>query len=105
MYFHMIFASGLKQKTMQILSEGIYLKTTRGQRLKSERVNVKGKASQRKLVLMQSKKAHLEDVNSAKVQRAIDRDNTILIAKKEVQKLKQASKNRRAQFAAKRKGL
>ena len=90
---------------MQILSEGIYLKTTRGQRLKSERVNVKGKASQRKLVLIQSKKAHLEDVNSAKVQRAIDRDNTILIAKKEVQKLKQASKNRRAQFAAKRKGL
>ena len=90
---------------MQILSEGIYLKTTRGQRLKSERVNVKGKASQRKLVLIQSKKAHLEDVNSTKVQRAIDRDNTILIAKKEVQKLKQASKNRRAQFAAKRKGL
>ena len=90
---------------MQILSEGIYLKTTRGQRLKSERVNIKGKASQRKLVLMQSKKASLEDINSAKVQRAIDRDNTILIAKKEVQKLKQASKNRRAQFAAKRKGL
>lgn len=90
---------------MQILSEGIYLKTTRGQRLKSERVNVKGKASQRKLVVMQSKKAHLDETNSTKVQRAIDRDNTILIAKKEVQKLKQASKNRRAQFAAKRKGL
>lgn len=90
---------------MNILNEGIYLNTTKGQKLKSERVNVKGKSSQRKLVLMQGKKATLEHINSVNVQKSLDKDNSILIAKKEVQKLKQASKNRRAQFAAKRKGL
>jgi hypothetical protein len=86
---------------MKILIEGIYLNTTKGERLKSEKVNVKGKASQRKLVVMQGKKAILDSINSSKVQKSLDRDNSILIAKKEVQRLRQASKDRRAQWAKK----
>lgn len=39
------------------------------------------------------------------VQKSIDRDNKVLQVKNEIAALKKRSKDRRAQFAAKRKGL
>jgi len=93
-------------KTENIFIEAethITLVSKRGLNTHESRLSVKGKGSQRTKHIYQLRREKCDDVNSIKVQRAIDNANTICIAKAEIQGLKKASKNRRQMWAKKRK--
>lgn len=81
----------------------IFIPNRKGQNTKEVNLSAKGKSSQRAKHHYQIKREICDTINTNKVQRSLDKENSILIAKKEVQKLKEQAKNRRAMFAAKRK--
>lgn len=81
----------------------IFIHSKKGQNTKEVNLSAKGKSSQRVKHHYQIKREICDSINSNRVQRSLDKENSILIAKKEVQKLKEQTKNRRSMFAAKRK--
>lgn len=81
----------------------IFIPTKKGENTRAVNLSAKGKASQKAKHHYQIKREVIDSIHSNKVQKSLDKENSILIAKKEVQKLKEQTKNRRAMFAAKRK--
>lgn len=81
----------------------IFIPTKKGENTRDINLSAKGKSSQKAKHHYQIKREVIDSKHSNKVQRSLDKENSILIAKKEVQKLKEQTKNRRAIFAAKRK--
>lgn len=94
----------MEKQTVFIEAEThITLVSKRGENTHESRLSVKGKGSQRTKHIYQLRREKCDDVNSIKVQRAIDNDNTICIARAEIKILKNESKNRRQMWAKQRK--
>ena len=85
------------------LETSIFIPTTRGENTRAVNLSAKGKSSQKAKHHYQLKREKTDLIHSNKVQKSLDKQNSILIAKKEVQILKQKSKSRRVIFAANRK--
>ena len=86
------------------LQSEIYIPTKRGENTKQVNLSAKGKSSQRAKHVFQMKIEAVDKAHSKKVQKSIDKVNTYKAKRKEIEQLKKATKNRRAMFAAKRKG-
>jgi len=86
------------------LQSEIFIPTKRGENTKQVNLSAKGKSSQRAKHVFQMKIETVDAIHSKKTQRAIDKASKRKQASKEIEQLKKATKNRRAMFAAKRKG-